>query len=67
MNFKDFNKALKEHYVEPLTETYRELYRKKFNEEPPANVTLMMDRLIKSGEAQIGEILNFPKASESTE
>lgn len=59
MDMIKFNKLLKEHYVEPQNEMYRDLYRKKFNEEPPDNVTVMMDKLIDHGNEQMREILQI--------
>jgi hypothetical protein len=57
MDLSKFNDVFKEHYVKPMDEFYREHYRKLFQEDPPEDSKVMMDRIIKHGESQIVEIL----------
>lgn len=58
MRFDQFNESLKEHYIKPMSTFYRELYFKKFNEEAPEDMNVVLDRLLTSGYDDMEKILN---------
>lgn len=57
MNRDIFNKVLKENYISPMNEFFRGQYKKIFGEDPPEDMSKVMDRLIQHGEQQTQEIL----------